>query len=120
MSASDDYLKSIDQNIAQIKNMIAESINSQRESVGEIPTKMLHFIMYMHAMHDVLSMYREGGHEAPKHIKDEVERCDDRLRQLLSVEHSEEGTFAKVRREMAEDPNNRWDHTRQLTKGESK
>ena len=26
------------------------------------------------------------------------------------------GTFEKVRREMAQDPENRWDHTRQLTK----
>jgi hypothetical protein len=44
----------------------------------------------------------------------EVERCDDRLRQMLSEQHSDGGTFEKVRREMAKDPENRWDHTRQL------
>ncbi len=45
-----------------------------------------------------------------------MERCDDRYRQILDEMHKDGGTFERVRREMAKDPLNRWDHTRQLAK----
>lgn len=75
--------------------------------------------MYAHDVHDMNNMYVELGHEPPPHIKREMERCDDRFRQLLTEAHTDGGTFEKVRREMAKDPLNRWDHTRQLDKPKS-
>lgn len=87
-----------------------------REAESEIPEKMRRFIMYMHDVHDVSYMYEERGHQVPSHILREMERCDDRYRQLLEELHLDGGAFEKVRREMAKDPLNRWDHTRQLAK----
>ncbi len=77
---------------------------------------MRRFVTYMHDIHDISYMYEERGQQAPLHIRREMERCDDRLRQLLGELHLDGGVFEKVRREMAEDPLNRWDHTRFLPK----
>ena len=57
-------------------------------------------------------MYEERGTVAPDYVKREMERCDDRFRQLLSEAHLDGNVFEQVRRKMADDPNNRWDHTR--------
>jgi hypothetical protein len=38
----------------------------------------------------------------------------------LEVLHTDGGTFERVRSEMAADPKNRYDHTRQLAKPEGK
>ena len=114
--AIEAYLKSIDQNIAIIKGMVAKVVNSMVEAESEVPEKMRRFIMYMHDVHDVMNMYTERGHVIPHYILREAERCDDRYRQLLEEAHSDGGTFEKVRREMGKDPMNRWDHTRQLAK----
>jgi hypothetical protein len=84
------------------------------EAESEIPEKMRRFTMYMHDLHDVSYMYEEKGHPTPHYILREMERCDDRFRQLLNELHLDGGTFERVRREMAADPENRWDHTRQL------
>lgn len=72
--------------------------------------------MYMHDVHDIVNLYHEGGQVPPPHVIAEMERCDDRYRQILESLHADGGAFEKVRREMADDPNNRWDHTRLLTK----
>jgi hypothetical protein len=61
-------------------------------------------------------MYESLGQAIPAHINREIERCDDRYRQLLMKAHTDGGAFEKVRREMAADPLNRWDHTRFLEK----
>jgi hypothetical protein len=80
----------------------------------EVPEFMRRFANYMHDLHDIRYMYEELGHAPPVHILREMERCDDRYRQLLTKLHTDGGAFEKVRREMAADPENRWDHTRFL------
>lgn len=102
--------------LKKIREMMTVVVHAIREAESEIPEKMRRFIMYMHDVHDVSYMYEERGHNVPEHIKREMERCDDRYRQLLTESHAEGGAFNKVRREMAEDPLNRWDHTRLLEK----
>ena len=57
---------------------------------------------------DQISTYVNAQHEA------EMERCDDRFRQLLEEAHLDGNVFEQVRRKMADDPNNRWDHTRAI------
>lgn len=101
--------------ITTIKNLVVEAVNDLRGAEKEIPEFMRRFMNYMHDLHDIRYMYEETGLTPPAHILREQERCDDRLRQLLKDLHSDGNAFEKIRREMAEDTENRWDHTRQLT-----
>src|SRR6266403_1626546 len=110
------YLKRISDDIKLVRTMMTEVIKYIRDAESEIPEKMRRFIMYMHDVHDIINLYHENGHPPPQHVLREMERCDDRYRQILDEMHKDGGTFEKVRREMAKDPLNRWDHTRQLAK----
>lgn len=110
------YLERMAKDMKLIREMMSKVINYMVDAESEVPEKMRRFIMYMHDVHDVSYMYEERGHQVPSHILREMERCDDRYRQLLTELHLDGGAFEKVRREMAKDPLNRWDHTRQLDK----
>jgi hypothetical protein len=110
------YLRDIARDMRTVKIMLTEVVKYMKDAEQEVSEKMRRFMMYMHDIHDISYMYTEMGHEPPQHIKREMERCDDRLRQLLDDAHMDGGTFEKVRREMAADPLNRWDHTRQIAK----
>ena len=107
-----DYDKRIYEDIHIIKELLGKVVNYMVDAEAEVPEKMRRFIMYMHDMHDVKNLYDEHGLEVPSHVLRECERCDDRLRQLLLKLHTDGGAFEKVRAEMAEDSENRWDHTR--------
>src|SRR6266436_5457225 len=102
------YLKRIADDMKLIREMMSKVINYIADAESEVPEKMRRFIAYMHDVHDVSYMYEERGHQVPSHIHREMERCDDRYRQLLKELHLDGGVFEKVRREMAEDPENRW------------
>ena len=110
------YLKRIDANMKLIREMMTTVVTYMRDAESECSEKMRRFIMYMHDVHDIAHLYEERGLPVPRHVMAELERCDDRYRQLLEEAHTDGGTFEKVRRSMAEDPANRWDHTRQLAK----
>lgn len=110
-----ELLKRIARELTTIRQGVGKVLFAISDAESEVPEKMRRFIMYMHDVHDVSYMYEERGLSVPEHIRREMERCDDRYRQLLQELHLDGGTFEKVRREMAKDPNNRWDHTRQLT-----
>ena len=114
-------LKEIRREMATLRELVGKVIFYVRDAESEIPEKMRRFITYMHDVHDVSIMYETRGAPIPQHILREMERCDDRYRQLLKDLHLEGNTFAKIRAEMATDDTNRFDHTRQLTfKGESR
>lgn len=100
-----------------IRELVSKVVNYMIDAESEIPEKMRRFIMYMHDVHDIIHLYHENGQPAPQYILREMERCDDRYRQLLEELHAEGNAFEKVRREMANDPLNRWDHTRQIANG---
>ncbi len=77
--------------------------------------------VYLERMSKDMKLIREMMTTVVTYMRDaesecSEERCDDRYRQLLEEAHTDGGTFEKVRRGMAEDPANRWDHTRQLSK----
>ena len=86
------------------------------QAEAEIPESMRRFVTYMHDVHDITYMYEQRGLVIPEWILREMERCDDRYRQILDRLHSQGEAFEKIRREMAADPLNRWDHTRLLPK----
>lgn len=104
------------QELKTIRELLSKVANALIEAESEIPEKMRRFVLYMGAVHHIAWMYEEHGHPVPSYVHREMERCDDRYRQLLSELHLDGGTFEKVRREMAKDPENRWDHTRALPK----
>ena len=114
------YLERISKDMKLVREMMVEVVNYMRDAESEVPEKMRRFIMYMHDVHDIIHLYHENGQAVPRHVMEEVERCDDRYRQLLLDMHTDGGTFEKVRRDMAADPLNRWDHTRQLSKPKEK
>lgn len=113
-------LDRIARELTTIRELTSQYVNFMRNAETEIPEFMRRFMNYMHDLHDVRYMYEELGHVAPPHLLREMERTDDRLRQLLNTLHEGGGAFEKVRREMADDPENRWDHTRFLPKQEKK
>jgi hypothetical protein len=110
------HLADLARDMRTVKQLLTEVTFYMKEAEKEVSEKMRRFIMYTHDVHDIVNIYEERGQPAPRHVLAEMERCDDRYRQLLEEAHSDGGTFEKVRREMADDPNNRWDHTRQLAK----
>ena len=107
-------LADIRRELTTMRQLLSTVINYIREAESEVPEKMRRFMNYMHDLHDIKYMYEELGHAVPQHHLREMERCDDRFRQLINEQNAEGGTFNKVRREMAADTENRWDHTRQL------
>ena len=115
-----EYLRRISQEMKMIRQMLSKVVNYMVDAESEIPEKMRRFIMYMHDVHDVMFMYSENGQEPPEYVKGEARRCDDRYRQLLHEMHTDGGAFEKVRREMAADRYNRWDHTPRLTQATHK
>lgn len=107
-------LADIRRELKTIRELVGKVIFYIVEAESEIPEKMRRFMNYMHDLHDIKYMYEELGHAVPAHHLREMERCDDRFRQLIEKQNEAGGTFEKVRREMAADPLNRWDHTRLL------
>ena len=107
-------LRNILQELKVIRQLNSDFVNFMRDAEKEIPEFMRRFANYMHDLHDIKYIYEEGGQPVPPSILRELERCDDRYRQLVLALHEGGGAFEKVRREMAADPLNRWDHTRFL------
>jgi hypothetical protein len=114
--SSEDDLRDMRREMVTIRELLGRVIFYITEAEAEVPEKMRRFMNYMHDLHDIKYMYEEVGIPCPAHHLREMERCDDRFRQLISEQNIEGGTFSKVRREMASDPENRYDHTRQLAK----
>src|SRR6516162_9225308 len=98
------------------RELISKFVNAMIEAESEIPEKYRRFTNAMHDIHDIKYMYEDVGSAVPQHILRACERFDDRFRQMEEEMNSEGGVFSKIRRKMAEDPRNRWDHTRYLGK----
>ncbi len=115
-------LKRMSDDIKIIRVQLTEVMMHIRDAESEIPEKMRRFANYFHDVVHIKGEYVSLGLKAPDYIDREMERCADRFRHVLDDLHSDGGVFEQVRRDMAERPGNRYDHTRQLAKpnGESK
>jgi hypothetical protein len=102
------------------RELTSKFVNAMVAAESEIEERIRRFVTYMHDIHHISYIYEEKGLPVPRWVFSEIERCDDRYRQLLKELHLDGGAFEKVRREMASDPDNRWDHTRLLFKPEEK
>jgi len=100
--------------LASIRQLGVEMLKYIRDAESEVPERIRRFVNTMHDVHDIKYMYEEHGQPVPMHVLNELMRLDDRYRQLLAELNAPGGAFDKVRREMASDPANRWDHTREL------
>jgi hypothetical protein len=109
-----DLLFRISRELITMRKQLTEAVAYMRDAESEVPESLRRFMNYAHDVHDVKYMYEELGQPVPDHLRDELARVDDRYRQVLKKMFNEGGPLEKIRREMAEDPENRWDHTRQL------
>ena len=108
-------LSEIRRELGTMRQLLSEGIRYLRDAETEIPERIRRFSHHMHSIHDIKYMYEELGVRVPEHILRELERVDDRFRRLHSRrENAEGGSFSKIRREMATDKENRFDHTRAL------
>jgi len=98
------------------RELMSKFVNYMADAESEMPEWYRRFTNGMHDVHDVKYMYEDVGAAVPPHILRECERLDDRFRQVLDRMNAQGGAFEKIRREMAADPLNRWDHTRLLAK----
>ncbi len=100
--------------LTTIRQLVTTAVQFARDAESEIPENYRRFVNAFHDVHHIKWVYEEVGIAVPPHIHRELERLDDRYRQMLEKMNTAGGAFDKVRREMADDPNNRWDHTRLL------
>ena len=107
-------LADIRRELASIRQLVVQVVQYIRDAESEIPEKYRRFVNAFHDVHDIRYMYHEEGMSCPPYIDREIERLHDRYRQILKAMHTDGGVFEKVRKEMAEDPENRYDHTRLL------
>jgi hypothetical protein len=104
----------IAQELGSIRRGMTTVLSYIRDAETDVPEKYRRFVNAFHDVHDIKYMYEEHGQPVPEYILSEIRRMDDRYRQILKDLNTEGGAFNKIRREMAGDPENRWDHTRQL------
>lgn len=109
-----DLLLRIAKELKVIREISSKALFAMGEAEAEVPEKMRRFANYFHDIVHIKGEYVTLGIQPPPWIDREMERCHDRFRQALEELHSEGNAFEKVRRQMAEDPNNRYDHTKQL------
>lgn len=110
-----DLLWRIAKELTSIRKLNSELVRFMRDAETEVPESLRRFANYFHDVHDIKYMYEEHGMRPPQHILDEIERLDDRYRQILKVLNTDGGAIEKIRREMAADTENRYDHTKALT-----
>ena len=107
-------LQRIAREITTVRKLTSKIVFAIHDAEAEVPEKMRRFATYYHDIHDIKYMYEEHGVAVPEWVLTEIRRLDDRYRQLLKDLYTDTGAFERIRREMAADPENRYDHTRQL------
>jgi hypothetical protein len=111
-----DLLFRISRELTTMRKQNTELLGFFRDAEAEVPESLRRFANYMHDVHDIIYIYESRGHACPPYVVTEIERLDDRYRQILQKHNIDGGVIEKIRREMAADPDNKWDHTRLLSK----
>jgi hypothetical protein len=110
-----DLLFRIYRELVTIRKNGTELLSFYRDAEAEVPESLRRFANYFHDLHDIKYMYEEHGTTPPKHVLEEIERLDDRYRQILKAHNTDGGAIEKIRAMMADDPENRYKHKRELT-----
>lgn len=114
------WRRNVLQELKSIRQLNSEMTRFMRDAESEVPESYRRFVNAFHDIHDIKYMNEEHGVDPPPYVLREIERMYDRLRQILEESNAEGGAFNKIRRQMASDPLNRYDHTKLLTKPEEK
>ena len=101
MADEDLDIANMARDIRELRSMLTQVLNAVTDAETEIPEKMRRFMMYYHDVKDFVDMYHAIGVSCPDYILREIERCDDRYRQMLEDLNNDLGAFEKVRREMS-------------------
>ncbi len=109
-----DLLFRMCRELTRLRQQNTELLRFYRDAETEVPESLRRFANYFHDIHDIKYMYEEHGSRPPQHVLDEIERLDDRYRQILKAHNTEGGAIEKIRREMASDSENRYKHTKEL------
>ncbi len=88
-----DLLFRITRELTTMRKQLTEAISYMRGAEAEVPESLRRFMNYMHDVHDVKYMYEELGHPVPRHLVDELERVDDRYRQILKTLNTDGGAL---------------------------
>lgn len=110
-----DLLWRIFRELVTLRKQNTELVAFMRDAETEVPESLRRFANYFHDLHDIKYMYEEHGTKPPQHVLDEIERLDDRYRQILKAHNTDGGAIEQIRRVMADDPDNRYDHKKALT-----
>lgn len=110
-----DLLFRISRELTLLRKQSTELLSFYRDAESEVPESLRRFANYFHDIHDIKYMYEEHGAGPPKHVLEEIERLDDRYRQILKSHNQDGGAIEKIRAMMAEDPENRYKQKRELT-----
>lgn len=109
-----DLLFRISRELITIRKQNTELLGFYRDAEKEVPESLRRFGNYFHDVHDIKYMYEEHGQAVPPYIMSEMKRLDDRYRQILKAMNTEGGAIEKIRREMAADTQNKFQHTPRL------
>ena len=109
-------LRNMRRELVTIRQLNSDFVRYMRDAESEIPESYRRFVNAFHDVHHIKYCQEEIGQPVDPHVLREIERLYDRYRQILDRMNEEGGAFNKVRREMASDPLNRYDHTRVLEK----
>ena len=109
-------LQRIARELTTIRLQTTQVVGYIRDAESDMPERYRRFVNAFHDVHDIKYMYEEHGQDVPEYVLSEIRRMDDRYRQILKELNAEGGAFNKVRRAMAADPENRYNHTKQLEK----
>jgi len=107
-------LQRIAREVTTTRKLVSEALAGMRKAEQEIPEFMRRFGNYFHDIVHIKGEYVTLGIHPPPWLDREMERCHDRMRQALELLHQDDEAFGRIRAEMAKDPLNRYDHTRQL------
>lgn len=110
-----DLLFRIARELTTIRQQNTDLLRFAREAEEEVPESLRRFANYFHDVHAIKFMHEEHGVQPPPYILKEMERLDDRYRQILKSHNTDGGVIEKIRRDMADDIDNRYDHTQKLT-----
>ncbi len=70
--------------------------------------------VYLKRIAEDMKIIRQQMTDVTRYMREAESEVPEKMRRFIMYVHTDAGTFEKVRREMAKDTDNRWDHTRAI------
>ena len=98
--------------LRKITKQLASVLGAIEKAESEVPEYMRRFVMYYHDIVHIREAHVQLGLTPPKSIDYEIERCSDRMAQLVDSEHNQGGTFHRVMEDMMKIGGTKYKHGR--------